>query len=200
MAESPHPADKVAELIAARLSDRCQPLVVAVDGRSGVGKSTFASALAARLPAVILEGDDFFAGGASVSGDPPELLASRCIDWRRLRSVLDALLDEGRVEYFPFDWGAFDDSLSAEATQMEARAVIILEGAYSARPELEDLIDFAILLELPENTRMERLLQREGEIGPWERQWHRAEDWYFANVVSPDRFDLVIGSQDQAAM
>lgn len=43
--------------------DADRPFVVAIDGRSGVGKSTFARDLAERLGAALVEGDDFFAGG-----------------------------------------------------------------------------------------------------------------------------------------
>jgi hypothetical protein len=63
---------------------------------------------------------------------------------------------------------------------------------YAARPELADLIDMRVLLRVPDAVRMERLLAREGSLGPWERQWHAAEEWYFANVAPPEAFDVVI--------
>src|SRR3954453_1865421 len=37
-----------------------QPVVVALDGRSGVGKSTLAAILIKRLGAVVVAGDDFY--------------------------------------------------------------------------------------------------------------------------------------------
>ena len=41
-------------------------LVVALDGRSGVGKSSLAAGLAVALDGTVLDGDSFFAGGVAV--------------------------------------------------------------------------------------------------------------------------------------
>ena len=57
------------------LSSTPTPVVVALDGRSGVGKSTLATAIADRLGAVVIEGDDFYAGGVGILGDSPECRA-----------------------------------------------------------------------------------------------------------------------------
>ncbi len=185
-------AEEFLKLLESWLTQLERPLVVAIDGRSGAGKSTLAQWLAERLDALVLAGDDFFAGGVEVNSDPAQVLAERCIDWQEQRRVLRALRDEGSARYFPFDWYAFDNSRSAIATELRARPVILLEGTYSARPELADLVDLAILVDVPDSLRMERLLAREGEIGPWERQWHRAEDWYLARQAPVGRFDCVL--------
>src|SRR5438132_1895003 len=65
-----------------------QRLVVAIDGRSGSGKTTVAAAVAQAIGAVIVPCDDFFA--ASVSNTEwdrrtPEQRAADAIDWRRLK-------------------------------------------------------------------------------------------------------------------
>jgi uridine kinase len=170
------------------------PFVVAIDGKSGAGKSTLAELLAERLDALVLSGDDFFAGGVTVRQDPLSVLAEVCIDWRHLRGVMLSLLSNGRAQFHPFDWEAFDGSMQSDPLVLKARPVIIVEGVYSARPELRDLVDFSILIEVPEDLRMRRLLEREGQIGPWERQWHLAEDWYFKNRVGPEDFDVVVSA------
>ena len=167
------------------------PFVVAIDGRSGAGKSTLAASLAKDLGAPLIEGDDFFAGGVTVRADPPEVLAAGCIDWRDEARVLKDLKAGRTARYAPFDWEAFDGSRAPEVS-IEPTDIILLEGVYSARAELSDLIDFAILIETDPDERLRRLIAREGEIGPWEAQWHRAEDWYFAQDATPDRFDLVL--------
>lgn len=168
------------------------PLVVAIDGRSGTGKSTLAEALAERLGATVIEGDDFYSGGTGIEGDPPQSRAARCIDWKAQRRVLTALRAGQAARYHAFDWDAFDGSLVTEATEVDPAPILILEGAYSARPELRDLVDVSILATVPPALREARLLQREGEIGPWERQWHEAEDWYFAHAAPEVGFDLVL--------
>ncbi len=184
--------DKAAALILAAARNHFGPFVVAVDGRSGTGKSTLAKALAKRLPATVIEGDDFYAGGTGIEGDPPQSRAARCIDWQAQRRVLTALRAGQAASYHAFDWDTFDGSVAEEATHIAPAAILILEGAYSARPELRDLVDLTLLATVPDAVREERLLEREGEIGPWERQWHEAEDWYFAHAAPDSAFDLVL--------
>jgi uridine kinase len=181
--------------IAAAAQERAGPLVVAIDGRSGVGKSTLAEWLSRRLPATMIEGDDFYAGGTGILGDPPEARAARCIDWRTQRDVLSALRAGQGADYHAFDWDAFDGSLAASVTHVAPAKIILLEGVYSARPELRDLVDFRLLITVPDDLRLARLQAREGEIGDWEIQWHEAEEWYFAIAAPPAAFDLVIDTR-----
>ena len=39
---------------------------------------------------------------------------------------------------------------------------------------------------------MARLLAREQSLTDWERQWHEAEEWYFANVAPAAGFDIIV--------
>jgi uridine kinase len=182
--------------------------VVGIDGRSGGGKSTLAVAVAARLPAdhgltvTVIEGDEFYAGGSSATWDArtAEEKADLVIDWRRQRVVLESLLVEGVAEWRPFDWEADDwDAdevpLLDRAVGATAADVVILEGAYSCRPELHDLVDLLVLLDPPAERRRRQLLEREGDEyrADWEGRWGEAEDHYFGVVMPPERFHLVLG-------
>lgn len=167
------------------------PFVVAIDGRSGAGKSTVARALAARLGATVIEGDDFYAGGVALRTDPPRDRARDCIDWRRLRAAIEALRRGEDATYHAFDWDRFDGALRPEATTLAPAPVVIVEGVYSGRPELADVVDLRVFLGVDEEDRVRRLVAREGAIGEWEQAWHEAELVYFAHVAPP--FDLVLG-------
>ena len=190
--------ERLIDTLQRRISASSNPTVLAIDGRSGAGKSTLAAAIASRVPSAIVPGDDFFAGGVELSGDPPEILAARCIDWQRQRAAITALVQTGRAEYRAFDWDRFDNSLSPTPVTLSVAPLIIVEGVYSARPELSEVVDIALLLDISEDLRLKRLLEREGEIGDWERQWHRAEDWYFAHIAPPTRFDVILNADSQA--
>ena len=75
--------------------------------------------------------------------------------------------------------------------------MIILDGAYSARPELADLFDLRVLLDAPADLRRAQLLEREGEDyrEEWNARWDEAEQWYFGEVMPPESFDLVIPAE-----
>ena len=169
-----------------------RPCVVAIDGRSGAGKSTFAKALADVLSAALVEGDDFYSGGVGLRNDPPAVLADDCIDWRAQRVVLSALKAGHAARFQPFDWEAFDGSTSRRVKVIAPTPIIILEGVYSNHPELRDLVNLSVLLVVDDVERERRLVAREGELTDWERQWHRAEDWYFETDARAAAFDLVI--------
>lgn len=207
-------APEAAALVAAVLeaqAGRAAPLVVGIDGRSGGGKSTLAAAVAARLPAdhgltvAVIEGDEFYAGGSSATWDArtAEEKASLVIDWRRQRVVLESLLADGVAEWRPFDWEADDwDADAVPLLDAPSRAVtadvIVLEGAYSCRPELHDLLDLLVLLDPPAERRRRQLLEREGDAhrADWDGRWAEAEDHYFDVVMPPERFDLVLGARE----
>src|SRR6185312_15594884 len=189
------------------LEARVAPLVVAIDGRSGVGKSILASQLGAVLPASVIPTDDFFAAElTSADWDPrsPRERALDAIDWRRLRRLaLDPLLAGRAAVWHPFDFGAgarADGSyaFSSESVRRDAARLIILDGAYSSRPELADLVDVAILVEVPVATRRARLALREapGFLDAWHQRWDAAEDYYFSAIRPPESFDIVVNSAE----
>ncbi len=62
---------ELAALIVARTAGLTRPFVLALDGRSGAGKSALAQALAEKFDAAVVEGDDFYAGGIKLRDDKP---------------------------------------------------------------------------------------------------------------------------------
>ena len=203
-------AQILVERIEAVRSQREGVVFVALDGRSGSGKSTIAGLVAEMMgtdqagrPLVtVIEGDDFYSGG-SIQRWLARTLADRArtvIDWRSLRAVLLALRGSGQAVWGAFDWESEnwdgdDIPLSAELVHCQVTPVVLLEGAYSARPELADLIDLRVLLTVPPAVRRAQLLAREGDgyRADWEQVWSEAEDYYYGSVVGREWFDLVLG-------
>ena len=188
-------ADVLCQRIAAFRAAAASPLLVALDGRSGAGKSTLAQQVAARTAALVIDGDDFYRGGddAYWHARSPAEKVDLVIDWRRQRSLLTKLSRGETARWRPYDWEA-DDGRLGEAISAGPAAVVILDGAYSARPELADLFALRALLDLPRAVRRERLLQRERERyrAEWEARWSEAEDLYFETLMPPGSFDLVL--------
>jgi uridine kinase len=181
----------------ARARDRSdRPVLVALDGRSGAGKSTVANRLVSLLDARLVSGDDFYAGGTDAewgARSASERL-ERAFDWRRMRAeALEPLLAGQSASWLSFNWQSWE-GLSDEVVACEAGPVIVLDVVYSGRPELSDLVDIAVLLTLDDRERRARLVSREGApyMARWQALWESAEDYYFSSVRKPDSFDAII--------
>jgi uridine kinase len=163
------------------------PLVVAIDGHGAAGKSTLADAVAAATGAALVRTDDFFRDS---SGPPPPPGLAGYYDWRRLRAEALVALRAGRTARFRrFDWergSGLDGTVS-----VEPREVILVEGVFSAAPELSDLVDRSVFVDTPEPERMRRLRLR---VAPdeWDDDWLIAERAYFELTRTPSSFDLVV--------
>ncbi len=187
----------LAEAIGSLMLGRSKPLLIALDGRSGVGKSTLAQTLAKEFAGVVVQGDDFFAGGADAEWDARSVEAkvADCIDWKRLRKeALEPLLASKPAIWHPFNFVS-GMGLSEKAEQRNPASLIILDGAYSCRPELADIVDFAVLIEMSDDKlRRQRLLLREGHsfMESWHQRWDPAEEYYFGQIVNRSRFDLIV--------
>lgn len=199
-------AQPLVGVLTARHTSLRRSVFVALDGRSGAGKSTLAAALAEAcrsqgITVTVIEGDDFYAGGTEERWDQrsPAEKADRVIDWHRQHRVLDDLRLRGNANWYPFDWEAPDWNLEriplrSTPISMTLTDIVILEGAYSARPELHDVLDIRILVNTPPEQRRRQLLQREGDDyrTDWETRWSAAEDHYFGMIMPPHRFDHVL--------
>ena len=191
--------------IRARLMSAARPIVVAIDGRSGTGKSTLAARLVAHLPAVVVPCDDFFAANISAQGwaeRSPAARAADCLDWRRLRrEAIEPLRAglPGRWHAFDFARGAATDGTYAQSGTMtvcEPHRVVLLDGTYAARPELADVVDVAVLIEAAPEVRADRLRAREaaGFLAEWQARWGAAETHYFATIRPRETFEFVLTS------
>lgn len=184
------------------------PVVVALDGGSGAGKSTLAAWIVEESDTAWIPLDDFFAA------DIPdrqwdtftvEDKLARVFDWDRVREEAIAPLLEGRVA----SWHAFDFvsglrvdgtyGMEAVAKEREPAAVILIEGAYSASPALADVVDLAILLDVPVEERHARLRCRAEDaafLAQWHARWDEVEAYYLNEVRPREDFDLVVGDVD----
>lgn len=186
----------VASEIQRRLKARTRPLVVSMDGGSGAGKSTLAAPVASEVGATVVQCDDFYAAtvtDAEWDRYTPEQKCRRCIDWRRMRHEVVEPLLAGRIAlYQPYSLTSAN-GLAGDWVRKEPAPVIILDGIYSALPEVSDLVDFTVLVDVAPGIRCQRHNLREGhDDAAWHARWDPAEDYYFTRVRPRSSFDLVV--------
>ena len=160
--------------------------IVAVDGKGGAGKSTFAARLAAELDdAEIVRTDDF------ASWDNP-------FDWwpELIEKVLVPLSRNKPVP--PFERSHWEPGQQPEQVHLRRTDFIVLEGVTASRDAFRGYLTYAIWVETPRDVRLERGLERDGEhaLPQWEA-WMEGEEQYRLREHPDTRADFVVrGDRD----
>ena len=154
--------------------------VLAIDGRSGAGKSALAAALSGELGAPVVSLEDLYGG------------------WGGLERGIDLLVSEvleplaaGRAVRVPrYDWVA---GQWAEPVPLESPELLIVEGVGAGARRAAVFESLVVWLEAAAAVRKKRALDRDGEVfAPhWER-WAAQEDAMLARERTPERADVVI--------
>ena len=153
--------------------------LVAVDGHSAAGKSTFAARLQTVFPDIqLVHGDDFY----RVMPEPERFSLDapggyqNYYDWERLEcQVLHSLAAQQEAHYEVYNWAT--ETLEDKRI-VQPRGMVIVEGVFSARPELRSYYDAIFLVETKETTRAQRQKKRGDASDAWLERWDAAERFY----------------------
>jgi uridine kinase len=156
------------------------PVLVAIDGCGGAGKSSLAVAIATEFPRATVAHTDDFAFGWEMGWD-----------WARFREqILDPILARRIARYQRFDWPT---RRLAEWHEVPSQTdVLIVEGVSATRRELGNPWDITVWVEAPPDIRLRRGLERDGEaaLPLWER-WTAEEDAWVASEVPANSCDFI---------
>lgn len=179
-------------------------LILAIEGKSGAGKTTLAAYLSSIYPTSIIHMDDFYLPShlrtkqrlAEPGGNihyerfleevhAPLLHFKRpasTLDWNGLKQDVwhsnDSVLAEYRV--FSCSSGSFET-----IRPIHIRPLIIIEGAYCMRPEFRNLYNLSIFLDITPSLQLERLRNRVGSeaLNAFEEKWIPLENRYIATGI-----------------
>jgi uridine kinase len=197
--------DSIANDLAA-LSDRS---TVGVDGVDGAGKTVFANALAERVEAlgrpVIRAGIDGFHNPRSVrysrGRDSPEGFFLDSFNYDSLRQYLMMPFRSGAptVQTARFDYKT-DSEVSNLHRTAPGAAILVFDGIFLHRPELDGFWDRSIFLDVPFPISFSRLAKRDGmNPDPQAVQNHRyleGENIYLRGCRPQERASYLVDNSD----
>lgn len=152
--------------------------IVAVDGGSAAGKTTFARRLAVALGAGVVHTDDV-AWWESFFGWSPLLI----------EGILEPLLAGRGVRYRPPAWEA---RARAGAIVAAPGPALVIEGVGAGRSELSPYLDHLVWVDTDRQLAYERGLARPGEDPDFWREWELAEEEHFERDRPWTRADLLV--------
>ena len=166
-----------------------QPFVLALDGRSGSGKTVLAGRLRVEfarrgVACTVVHLDDMYPGWAGLAAALPQLCSDVLVP-----------LKEGRTAGFTtWDWHA---DRPGPKRDVPATEVVIVEGVGSGATCCPDLVDLVVWLELEGSERRRRALLRDGEtFAPHWDQWAAQEEALFAERGGAGQADVVLEQAD----
>jgi uridine kinase len=177
-----------------RTHARTARTLIGIDGRGGSGKSTLANDLRDALApdAAILGVDTFF---KPLSEWRPEFgRAVPHLRWEEFHAILQTLRAGEIARYRPYDWRK--DVLASE-TEISA-PIVLVEGLYAIRQSARDCYDLAIWIEALLDTRMKRVVARDGRqfLERWNREYLPIEHDYIQSDEPWRRADIVIAGAE----
>lgn len=169
--------------------------LLAIDGHSVAGKSSFARALQqSRSDLTIIHADDFYrpmpedirvqldaAGGYN-----------QYYDWQRLETQVLRPLSSGTVaRYQRYDWATNE---LGEWCEVQPEGIVVVEGCYTARPELRAYYQIILLVTTSDEERSQRQLQRADEAA-WVARWDAAERYYMEHHRPHEYADVIVSGE-----
>lgn len=168
---------------------RGRPFVLALDGRSGSGKTVLAGRLAVelarrRVEATVVHLDHMYPGWSGLAAALPRLCSDVLVP-----------VHEGRTARFT-SWDWYADGPGPER-EVPATEVVLVEGVGSGATDCPDLVDLVVWLEVEDSERQRRALLRDGEtFAPHWDEWAAQEQAVFAERGGAAQADVVLGPAD----
>ena len=191
MSQNIAPEQLTGILTAALALQPTKPLVLALDGRCGSGKTTLAAALAGQFPAsTVLHTDDFYLPPAQRS---PDWAHTPCanMDLPRLRD--EALRPAYEGQPVPYRAYSCREGRCLPVQQLSAQPLVILEGSYSHHPLLAGYETLRVFVTCSKPEQIRRLQAREGErYANFAARWIPLEEAYFAQYNVEVKADFAI--------
>lgn len=190
------------------LYDPKRTVIIGIDGLGGAGKSTVSESIVTAFSdgdvhiAVIHIDDLIHPKAVRYNNEVSEWECYYFLQWRYdyligeiIKPVRSGMPFHKNIELYDKD----NDSYILSDTEIPVGSIVIIEGIFLQREELENVFDAVIYIDVPEETRLSRVLERDGYIGnreqiaeKYRRRYFPAEHYYCKHCSPAEKADFVI--------
>lgn len=175
-----------------KIAGKGMPAIIAIDGRCGSGKTSFAGLVGRLFPCNIFHMDDYYLPLAGRPGDWMSHPAGN-MDLERFRQDVLLPAREGKeVIYCPYD---------CQTGQMKEKQIFkpsrltVVEGSYSHHTLLAGNYDWKVVLTCSGEEQESRLRAREGcYFTAYKEQWIPMEETYFRQFSVEEGSDALVNT------
>ncbi len=169
-----------------------RPVVIGMDGMAASGKTTLAALLAERLDAAVIHMDDFFLPQGFRT---PERLRTPGgnVYYERFCQEVKPYLRSGQL----FGYRVFDAHKHeyVDVRDVWPKPVIIVEGCYCMHPEIGDIYDLRLFVEVSPYEQERRILETRAKVAEmYKAMWIPMENRYHKAFSVKEGCDMVITS------
>lgn len=157
-----------------QLSENEEHIIIAIDGKSASGKTTFAKTLGIVFDANVIHMDDFY---LPKDHQKPEQNPSH-MNIESVKEVLKQISNKEQISYQKFDCKVQE---LTEHIKIKNKKITIVEGAYSMHPELESFYSLKIFAHVSKTKQVMRIIKRNGfkRMIKFMTSWIPRENRYF---------------------
>ncbi len=155
-----------------------RPIIVAIDGMAGSGKSTLGTMLQELYQCNLFHMDDFFLQSYQRTTERLNAPGGN-VDYERFKKeIYDQIDTKTEFVYQKYDCSRQE---LGEKVSVSYKKLNIIEGAYSAHPYFQDRADLVFFKEIPAELQKERIALRNGEwmLQRFLKEWIPMEHNYF---------------------
>lgn len=168
-----------------------EKVIIALDGKSGSGKSLAAELLSFVFDASVIHMDDFFL--------PPEKRTKERyaepggnVHYERFRDEVARYIKKNEdFSYRRFDCGIMDYGAKVD---VEAKPLMIVEGVYSQHIQYRSIYDLKVFFDIDEEMQANAIYQRDGAemLEMFRNVWIPLENMYFEHSEIKDKSHMVV--------
>lgn len=168
--------------------------IIAVDGRCGAGKTTFAQQLQNLFNCNVIHMDDFFLPRNMRTEERLRTPGGNIHYERIIEEVFSKLKKNETFSYRPYSCKTND---FGKEIFVEPNVLTVAEGSYACHPNLREVYALNIFMDIDSKTQLDRITKRNGSEAArvFRDKWIPLEEEYFRFYDIREKCDIVIDGQ-----